>query len=100
MTANLAKHAVEASEDAVKKSLRGDGLAARSWDDKPGALYSWHSHDYKKVLYCVEGRITFHTHDGDIEMEPGDRLDLEPATEHAATVGPDGVTCFEAWVLD
>jgi hypothetical protein len=28
--------------------------------------------------------------------EAGDRLDLPPDTEHAATVGPDGVTCLEA----
>ncbi|GIU99268.1 MAG: hypothetical protein KatS3mg014_0884 [Actinomycetota bacterium] len=38
----------------------------------------------------------FHTADGDLELRPGDRLDLDPGTEHAATVGPEGVTCIEA----
>jgi hypothetical protein len=29
-------------------------------------------------------------------MKPGDRLDLPARTLHAATVGPEGVTCLEA----
>ena len=28
---------------------------------------------------------------------PGDRLDLDPGTEHAATVGPSGCECVEAF---
>ena len=31
-----------------------------------------------------------------LELEAGDRLEVEPGTEHAATVGPDGVKCMEA----
>jgi hypothetical protein len=38
----------------------------------------------------------FHTRDGYVALSPGDRLDLDPGTEHAATVGPLGVTCVEA----
>jgi quercetin dioxygenase-like cupin family protein len=48
------------------------------------------------VLFCQEGGIVFHTSDGDLELRPGDRLDIEPGTPHAATVGADGVTCVEA----
>ena len=44
----------------------------------------------------MSGSIVFHTHDGDFELEPGDRLEVDPGTEHAATVGPDGVRCMEA----
>jgi hypothetical protein len=32
----------------------------------------------------------------DVELRAGDRLDLEPGTGHAATVGPDGCECLEA----
>ena len=53
-------------------------------------------HGYHKVLYCVSGSIVFHTNEGDFPLEPGDRLDVEPGTEHAATVGPGGVQCMEA----
>jgi hypothetical protein len=38
----------------------------------------------------------FHTRAGDLALAPGDRLDIEPGAEHAATVGPEGVTCAEA----
>jgi len=70
--------------------------APRFWGNAPGDRYGWHSHDYHKVLFCLSGSITFHTRDGDIEMSAGERLDLAPGTEHAATVGPEGVECVEA----
>lgn len=38
----------------------------------------------------------FHLPDGDVALGAGDRLDIEPGTEHGATVGPEGVTCVEA----
>ena len=69
---------------------------ARSWGKGPGETYGQHSHGYHKVLFCIEGSITFHLSDGDVELVAGDRLDLEPGTEHAATVGPNGCACIEA----
>jgi len=71
--------------------------ASRSWDNGPGDRYGRHQHDMHKVLFCLEGSIVFHTDDGDVELRAGDRLDLEPGTAHAATVGPEGCRCVEAW---
>ena len=68
----------------------------RFWGNGPGDTYGWHDHAYHKVLFCLAGSIVFHTRDGDIELATGDRLDLEPGTEHAATVGPRGCGCVEA----
>jgi cupin superfamily acireductone dioxygenase involved in methionine salvage len=48
------------------------------------------------VLFCLDGSITFHLREGDVTLEAGDRLDLPPGTEHAATVGPRGCSCVEA----
>lgn len=73
-----------------------EGLSPHAWKNGPGYEYEWHTHGYHKVLYCVSGGIVFHTEEGDFEMEPGDRLDVEPGTGHSATVGPDGVLCMEA----
>ena len=73
-----------------------EGLSPRPWGNGPGDRYGWHRHGYHKVLYCVSGGIVFHTGDGDFELGPGDRLDVEPGTDHAATVGPEGVECMEA----
>lgn len=85
------------TRDNLEAELHGEGLSdVRWWSNGPGDEYGWHSHEYHKVLYCASGSIVFHTRDGDIALRPGDRLDIEPATDHAATVGPDGVTCVEA----
>ncbi len=68
----------------------------RFWVNGPGDRYGMHDHPFHKVLFCLAGSIVFHTDDGDIELTAGDRLDLEPGTTHAATVGPDGCECVEA----
>lgn len=85
------------SPDDIEAALRDEGLSPRRWSNGPGDRYGWHRHDYHKVLYCLSGSITFHTRDrGDLELHPGDRLDLSPGTDHAATVGDQGVECVEA----
>ena len=70
--------------------------APRFWGNGPGDTYGRHSHDYHKVLFCLRGSIVFHTREGDVELTAGDRLDLEPGTDHAATVGVEGCECVEA----
>jgi quercetin dioxygenase-like cupin family protein len=72
------------------------GLTPSEWANGPGYRYAEHTHPHDKVLVCVRGSITFHTPDGDLRLGPGDRMDLPAGTPHAATVGPDGVTCREA----
>ena len=80
----------------IEARFSAEGLSPHAWGNPPGDRYGRHSHGYHKVLYCVSGGIVFHTDDGDVALGPGDRLDLGPGTEHAATVGPAGVECLEA----
>jgi mannose-6-phosphate isomerase-like protein (cupin superfamily) len=68
----------------------------QTWGNDAGDTYGRHEHGYHKVLFCLAGSIVFHTDDGDLELTQGDRLDLEPGTWHAATVGPGGCRCIEA----
>jgi quercetin dioxygenase-like cupin family protein len=88
--------AVDGRDGALAAFRDEDCSPARSWGNGPGDTYGRHAHGYHKVLFCLSGGVVFHTDDGDIELRAGDRLDLEPGTEHAATVGPDGVECVEA----
>lgn len=81
---------------ALQARFRDEGLSPHSWANAPGDTYGWHAHAYHKVLYCLSGGIVFHTREGDVSLSPGDRLDVEAGTEHAATVGPAGVECMEA----
>jgi hypothetical protein len=83
-------------QDALAAFSSEGCSAPRSWGNKPGYTYGRHSHDYHKVLFCLDGSIVFHTEDGDLEMTAGDRVDVEPGSSHAATVGPTGCRCVEA----
>lgn len=80
----------------IEARFEEEGLNPHGWGNGPGYEYGWHSHGYHKVLYCISGSIVFHTEEGDFELTPGDRLDVEPEISHAATVGPEGVQCLEA----
>jgi quercetin dioxygenase-like cupin family protein len=82
--------------EAVAAIAVGGASTPRAWSNGPGDRYGWHEHPYRKLLFCVGGSIVFHTDEGDLTLEAGDRLDLEPGTRHAATVGPAGCACIEA----
>jgi len=78
--------------------LRAEATGCYSWSNGPGDRYAPHSHTYEKVLYCVEGSITFvlETQGGKrIELKTGDRMVLTAGTIHSAVVGPGGCTCIE-----
>ena len=96
MTASKTASAVR-GRDAALEAFRAEGCSApRSWGNGPGDTYGRHAHGFHKVLFCLDGSITFHLDDGDVELGAGDRLDIEPHTEHGATVGPAGCSCVEA----
>jgi mannose-6-phosphate isomerase-like protein (cupin superfamily) len=96
MAASKTSGAVRDRHGAATVFVAEGCSAPRSWGNGAGDIYGRHSHGYHKVLFCLEGSITFHLPEGDVELGAGDRLDLEPGTEHAATVGPEGCSCVEA----
>jgi quercetin dioxygenase-like cupin family protein len=85
------------TEDLMTR-LRGEATGCYSWSNGPGDRYAPHSHTYEKVLYCVDGSITFVLEAQDarrIELKAGDRMVLPAGTIHSAVVGPAGCTCIE-----
>ncbi|GIV96811.1 MAG: hypothetical protein KatS3mg057_1468 [Herpetosiphonaceae bacterium] len=83
---------------ALWERMVAEGLRPYSWSNGPGERYATHSHPFHKVLYVAEGSITFGlpTQGEQIELRPGDRLELPAGTVHNAVVGANGVTCLEA----
>jgi quercetin dioxygenase-like cupin family protein len=77
--------------------LKSEATDCYSWSNGPGDRYAPHTHNYEKVLYCVEGSITFVLEaDGrKLELNEGDRMELPAGTVHSAVVGPSGCTCIE-----
>jgi mannose-6-phosphate isomerase-like protein (cupin superfamily) len=89
-------YAAEMTHEEIRNAFADEGLSPNSWSNDANYFYEEHSHDYDKVLYCVEGEVTFHLKDGDVLLHPGQRVDIPAGTPHAATVGPHGVECMEA----
>ena len=87
-----------ASLDELMTRLRAEATDCYSWSNGQGDRYAPHSHTYEKVLYCVDGSITFNLEAQDgkrIELKAGDRMVLAAGTVHSAVVGPSGCTCIE-----
>ena len=75
-----------------------EGLNPYSWSNGPRDIYSAHSHSYNKVIYVVQGSITFGLPElgTELTLKAGDRLDLPAGVIHDAQVGAQGVVCLEA----
>ncbi|MBE2199536.1 MAG: cupin [Anaerolinea sp.] len=86
------------NEKLIRQLLLEEGLSAHRWSNRPRDVYSDHVHEFHKVLYVVQGSITFTLPDAatEITLEVGDRLDLPAGVAHSAIVGPQGVACIEA----
>jgi uncharacterized protein YjlB len=78
--------------------MTDEGLNPYSWSNSPFDVYAAHSHSYDKVIYVVQGSITFGLPQlgKQLTLKAGDRLDLPAGTVHDAQVGAQGVVCLEA----
>jgi quercetin dioxygenase-like cupin family protein len=85
------------SFDELMTRLRSEATGCYSWSNGPHDRYSPHSHTYEKVLYCVDGSITFvlENEGRRLELKSGDRMVLPAGTVHSAVVGASGCTCIE-----
>ncbi|MDQ2690652.1 MAG: cupin [Chloroflexota bacterium] len=86
------------TQSALWQRMTDEGLNPYSWSNGPFDVYSAHSHGYDKVIYVVQGSITFGLPqlDRQLTLNAGDRLDLPAGIVHDAHVGAQGVVCLEA----
>ncbi len=86
------------TESEIRNLLDAEELHPYRWSNGPGDVYAPHQHSYHKVIYVVQGSITFGlpTHEKKLHLRAGDRLDLPAGVVHDAAVGPEGVVCLEA----
>jgi quercetin dioxygenase-like cupin family protein len=86
-----------ATFEELMARLKTEASGCYSWSNGPGDRYAAHSHNFEKVLYCVDGSITFvlESEGRHLELEVGDRMMLPAGTVHSAIVGPAGCTCIE-----
>jgi quercetin dioxygenase-like cupin family protein len=86
------------TETLIKGLLEAEGMTYYKWGNDPLDVYTAHSHPYNKIVYVVEGSITFGLPEEGrkFTLRAGDRLDLPAGTVHNAVVSTLGVTCLEA----
>jgi uncharacterized protein YjlB len=86
------------TQSALWQLMADEGLNPYSWSNGPFDVYSAHSHPYNKVIYVVQGSITFGLPKlgKQLILNAGDRLDLPAGSVHDAHVGAQGVVCLEA----
>ncbi len=77
--------------------MANEGLDPYTWSNGPFDVYSAHSHGFDKVIYVVQGSITFGLPElgQSLTLNAGDRLDLPAGVVHNAKVGAEGVVCLE-----
>lgn len=91
-------HSSLPDETKLHALLSEEGLEPFRWSAVPGAVFHAQTVPVGRVIYVLEGSITFGF---PIEAEPttlhpGDRLDLPADIPHNAAVGFGGVVCLEA----
>jgi uncharacterized protein YjlB len=86
------------TQSTLWRLMVDEGLNPYSWSNGPHDIYAPHSHSYNKVIYVVQGSITFGLPElgKQLTLKAGDRLDLPAGTVHDAVVGSQGVVCLEA----
>ena len=86
------------NEAELHRLLSQQGMSGYRWSNGPGDTYARHSHPFHKVIYVIQGSITFILPDRgeQVTLNAGDRLDLPRDVAHEAEVGPQGVICLEA----
>jgi quercetin dioxygenase-like cupin family protein len=86
------------TQSSLWRLMTDEGLSPYTWSNGPHDSYSAHSHSYDKVIYVLQGSITFGLPElaQKLALKAGDRLDLPANIVHDAIVGPQGVVCLEA----
>ena len=89
---------VTPAQSTLWQRMTDEGLNPYSWSNGPFDVYAVHSHSYNKVIYVVQGSITFGLPElgQQLTLKAGDRLDLPAGLAHDAHVGAQGVVCLEA----
>ena len=71
--------------DKIKEILVDSGYYdLYIWSDSPGTFYSWHTHPDDEIRWVISGSIVIGYEKGEVELTPGDRIDVKAGTKHWA----------------
>ena len=75
----------------IRARLEQEGLSPSRFDMIPGDSYPDHSHPDDEIRWVVSGQMRVCIGSEQIDLGPGDRLDLAPKVTHSANVVGDDV---------
>ncbi|MBW4436241.1 MAG: cupin domain-containing protein [Pleurocapsa minor GSE-CHR-MK-17-07R] len=82
----------------ISRTMQKEGLRPFLWENSPNYRYAVRSHNYKKIMYVVEGVLEFTFPDSNqrVKLKTGDRVEIPAGVRHSAIVGSTGAKCLEA----
>ena len=88
------------SESNITRQMRGENLRPYLWQNTPNHRYAVRSHNYKRVIYVMQGNLEIVLPDANqrTRLKTGDRVEIPPGVRHGVIVGGKGVRCAEASV--
>lgn len=80
--------------------MKQENLRPYLWQNTPNHRYAVRSHNYKRVIYVMQGSIEIVLPDANQQtrLQRGDRVDIPPGVRHGVIVGSRGARCAEAAV--
>ena len=70
----------------LRRVLEGEGMVTAWWSDVPGTTVPTHAHTFPETRWVLEGFLRVTAGSDEVELGPGDRLDLPPNLPHATEV--------------
>ncbi len=80
--------------EALQATLAGEGLRARTWQDRPGSFYAEHRHRYDEIRWILAGRLTIAAGGEEYVLSPGDRVEIPAGTRHHLRVPSDAPVVY------
>ena len=70
----------------LRRVLEREGMVTAWWSDVPGTRVPTHAHAFPETRWILEGYMRVTAGSDEVELGPGDRLDLPPNLPHATEV--------------
>jgi quercetin dioxygenase-like cupin family protein len=88
------------SMSKIIRLMKEDNLRPYMWMNIPNHRYAVRSHNYKKVMYVIDGHIEVTLPDSNqrVKLRAGDRIDIPAGVRHGTIIGHNGAKCVEASV--
>jgi len=80
--------------EKIIKAINEKGFNPILITDRPGFIYTIHTHPETKLIVCLEGSMKVKVSNQEYNFEPGDKIRIPGNTPHSGLVGDKGCAYF------